>query len=83
MLHSQHTSSRVSIPTHVRRFEFQADAFAVRLQHGKELRAALLRLEEENKSSMNVDPWFSAYHYSHPPLVERLKAIDAGCAKTE
>lgn len=33
-------------------------------------------LQEENLSAMNTDPWYSAYHYSHPPLVERLAAID-------
>ena len=27
---------------------------------------------------MNVDSWYSAYHYSHPPLVERLRAIRRG-----
>lgn len=32
--------------------------------------------QEENLSAMNTDPWYSAYHYSHPPLVERLAAID-------
>eukprot|EP00798_Chlamydomonas_sp_ICE-L_P014243 gene14243-20215_t len=58
-----------------RRFEFQADGFATGLGLGKDLRQALLKLEEENKSAMNVDPWYSSYHYSHPPLVERLKAI--------
>lgn len=66
-----------------RRFEFQADGFAVSLGQGKPLRGALLKLEEENKSAMNVDPWYSAYHYSHPPLVERLKAIDAAVKKEQ
>ncbi|CAN6244987.1 unnamed protein product [Urochloa humidicola] len=32
--------------------------------------------QEENLSAMNTDPWFSAYHYSHPPLVERLRALE-------
>mmetsp|Transcript_22614 Transcript_22614/g.67349 ORF Transcript_22614/g.67349 Transcript_22614/m.67349 type:complete len:451 (-) Transcript_22614:668-2020(-) len=64
----------------VRKFEFQADGFAVSQGHGSELRAALLKLEEENKSAMHVDALYSAYHYSHPPLVERLSAIDAGVA---
>lgn len=41
---------------------------------------ALLKLEEENKSAMCVDPLFSAYHYSHPPLAERLMAIDNAIA---
>ncbi|KAF5838326.1 hypothetical protein DUNSADRAFT_3058 [Dunaliella salina] len=60
-----------------RAFEFQADAFAAGLGYGKELRAALLRLSKENKGALHVDPWFSAMHYSHPPLVQRLGAIDA------
>lgn len=32
---------------------------------------------------MNTDPWYSAYHYSHPPLVERLAAIDESDKKEE
>lgn len=59
-----------------RAFEFQADAFAKKLGYGAALRAGLVKLQEENLSSMNTDPWYSAYHYSHPPLVERLAAID-------
>lgn len=27
---------------------------------------------------MVPDPLYSMYHYSHPPLLERLRAIDAG-----
>ncbi|KAK8521982.1 hypothetical protein V6N13_022045 [Hibiscus sabdariffa] len=59
-----------------RSFEFQADAFAKKLGYGASLRAGLVNLQEQNLSSMNTDPWYSAYHYSHPPLVERLAAID-------
>ncbi|KAL6130994.1 hypothetical protein ACLB2K_069372 [Fragaria x ananassa] len=58
-----------------RAFEFQADAFAKKLGYASSLRASLVRLQEENLSAMNTDPWYSAYHYSHPPLVERLAAI--------
>ena len=32
--------------------------------------------QEENLAAMNTDPLYSAYHYSHPPLVERLAALD-------
>lgn len=32
---------------------------------------------------MNTDPWYSAYHYSHPPLVERLQALDDVEKKTQ
>ncbi|XP_020689270.1 CAAX prenyl protease 1 homolog isoform X1 [Dendrobium catenatum] len=59
-----------------RAFEFQADAFAKKLGYGKLLRAGLIKLQEENLSTMNTDPWYSAYHYSHPPLVERLAALE-------
>ncbi len=54
----------------------QADGFAVGLGKGEQLRSALLKMQKENKSSMSVDPLYSAYHYSHPPLEERLAAID-------
>jgi hypothetical protein len=27
---------------------------------------------------MVPDPYYSMYHYSHPPLLERLRAINAG-----
>ncbi|CDP08773.1 unnamed protein product [Coffea canephora] len=59
-----------------RSFEFQADAFAKKLGYSLALRAGLVKLQEENLSAMNTDPWYSAYHYSHPPLVERLAALD-------
>ncbi|KAK3028763.1 hypothetical protein RJ639_037984 [Escallonia herrerae] len=59
-----------------RAFEFQADAFAKKLGYASSLRAGLVKLQEENLSAMNTDHWYSAYHYSHPPLVERLAAID-------
>ncbi|XP_078446100.1 peptidase family M48 family protein isoform X2 [Wolffia australiana] len=59
-----------------RAFEFQADAFGKKLGFAANLRAALVKLQEENLSAMNTDPWYSAYHYSHPPLVERLAALD-------
>lgn len=39
--------------------------------------------QEENLSAMNIDPWYSAYHHSHPPLVERLAAIDESEKKTD
>ena len=64
-----------------RRFEFQADNFAVKLGHAPQLREALKKLDSNNKSATNVDPWYSAYHYSHPPLLERLNAIDVASKK--
>lgn len=66
-----------------RTFEFQADAFAVSLEKGVALRDALLTLDKENKGPPNVDALYSAYHFSHPPLGERLKAIDQLVKKSE
>uniref|UniRef100_A0A2N9F587 CAAX prenyl protease n=1 Tax=Fagus sylvatica TaxID=28930 RepID=A0A2N9F587_FAGSY len=66
-----------------RSFEFQADAFAKKLGYSSALRAGLVKLQEENLSAMNTDPWYSAYHYSHPPLVERLAALDESDKKAD
>jgi Zn-dependent protease with chaperone function len=54
----------------------QADAFAASLGHSAKLTEALVSLEKENKSVLNVDGWYSSFHYSHPPLVERMRAIE-------
>jgi len=37
----------------------------------------LCRLSKENKGTLYVDPLYSTMHYSHPPLVQRLDAIQA------
>lgn len=58
-----------------RHYEFQADAFADKLGYGSPLRSALVKLQKNNLSDMDPDPLYSLYHYSHPPLVERLAAI--------
>ncbi|BBN19886.1 hypothetical protein Mp_8g14580 [Marchantia polymorpha subsp. ruderalis] len=65
-----------------RAFEFQADAFARKLGYADSLRG-LIKLQEESLSAMNTNPWYSAYHYSHPPLVERLQALDKYTKKDE
>jgi len=59
----------------MRRFEYQADAFATNL--GLDLSVALVKLHRENSSTLIIDPLYSAYHYDHPTLIERLTAIDA------
>ncbi|KAJ1938496.1 zinc metalloprotease, partial [Linderina macrospora] len=56
--------------------EFEADAFSKKLGYGEQLKSGLIKLQIENKGNMNPDHLYSAYHYSHPPLVERLSALD-------
>ncbi|KAG7397411.1 CAAX prenyl protease 1 [Phytophthora boehmeriae] len=71
------------ITLNTRKNEFQADAFAVDLGHDVALKSGLTKLAIENLSNMNPDRLYSAYHYSHPPLVERLNAITARAKKTQ
>ena len=59
-----------------RRQEFDADRFASQAMGGHvEMTGALLRLARDNLSDTAPHPWYSSYHYSHPPLVERLNAL--------
>ncbi|KAJ3171556.1 CAAX prenyl protease 1 [Geranomyces variabilis] len=58
-----------------RKNEFQADQYAKGLGYTELLKAALVKLHVENKGTLNPDRWYSAWHYSHPPIVERLGAL--------
>lgn len=58
-----------------RRYEFQADAFALGLGYREELARSLIRLQTQNLSTMEADSMYASYHYSHPILSERLKAL--------
>ncbi|KAK2850735.1 hypothetical protein FQN49_005372 [Arthroderma sp. PD_2] len=58
-----------------RKFEFEADAFAVSLGYSKELARSLLKLQIQNLSTMDADWMYASYHYSHPILSERLAAL--------
>ncbi|MGC8744685.1 MAG: M48 family metallopeptidase [Verrucomicrobiia bacterium] len=60
-----------------RRWEYQADAFAVRNCEKKEfLISALKKLTEKNLSNLFPHPLYSAFYYSHPNLIERIKNIE-------
>lgn len=71
------------VTLNTRKNEFQADAFAVDLGYARALKTGLTKLALENLSNMNPDALYSAYHYSHPPLVERLNAITARAKKLQ
>jgi STE24 endopeptidase len=58
-----------------RRDEFEADAFASRHADGGALASALLKLHEDNASTLTPDPLYARFYYSHPPAVERLAAL--------
>ena len=59
-----------------RRHEYEADAFARDAMASPEsLVGALRRLAEKNLSNLTPHPWFSAFYYSHPTIVERERAL--------
>lgn len=60
-----------------RKHEFEADAFAVEHASGHDLAAALLKLYEDNASTLTPDPVFVQFYYSHPPASERLARMGA------
>ena len=55
-----------------RRHEFEADAYAIAQTDGKDLQSALLKLYQDNASTLTPDPVFAKFYYSHPPASERL-----------
>jgi STE24 endopeptidase len=55
-----------------RKHEFEADAYAVQQTAGNDLASALLKLYEDNASTLTPDPLFVKFYYSHPPASERL-----------
>ena len=60
-----------------RRFEFEADAYAVAHSDRAALSSALLKLYQDNASTLTPDPWYVAFYYSHPPASQRLARIAA------
>jgi STE24 endopeptidase len=61
-----------------RRHELQADAYACAHADGRDLAAALLKLHEDNASTLTPDPLYVRFYYSHPPAIERLAALPQG-----
>ncbi len=60
-----------------RRHEFEADAYACEQADGRDLAAALLKLHEDNASTLTPDPLYVRFYYSHPPATQRLAALQA------
>lgn len=58
-----------------RRFEYQADQFALDLGYAAELGDALIKLNIDNLGFPIYDHWYSAMNHSHPTLLERLSKL--------
>jgi STE24 endopeptidase len=63
-----------------RKHEFEADAFAATQTSGQHLGSALLKLYEDNASTLTPDPVFVKFYYSHPPATERLARLQSAGA---
>ncbi len=59
----------------LRKCEFKADEFSVNLDMSQKLQSGLCKIHLENLGAMYQGSQYSTYHYSHPPLVERLSAM--------
>jgi STE24 endopeptidase len=58
-----------------RRHEFEADAYAVKQTSAQDLSTALLKLYEDNASTLTPDPLYVSFYYSHPGASERLSRM--------
>lgn len=60
-----------------RKHEFEADAYAKSQTSADHLASALLKLYQDNASTLTPDPWYVRFYYSHPPASERLSRLRA------
>ncbi len=60
-----------------RKDEFQADAYAAQQAEGGALASALLKLHQDNASTLTPDPVYVGFYYSHPPAAQRLARLPA------
>ncbi|HZH08620.1 MAG TPA: M48 family metallopeptidase [Lautropia sp.] len=60
-----------------RKDEFEADAFAASLADPGRLTSALVKLYEDNASTLTPDPVHSAFYDSHPPAAIRIDRLSA------
>ncbi|WP_175692611.1 M48 family metallopeptidase [Burkholderia ambifaria] len=58
-----------------RKHEFEADAFAASQTDAQNLVSALVKLYEDNASTLTPDPVYTAFYYSHPPASQRIDRL--------
>lgn len=59
-----------------RKYEYEADAFAGIHAGANNLITALKNLSVNNLSNLNPHPWYVFFHYSHPTLLQRIRALN-------
>lgn len=58
-----------------RKHEYEADAFAATTYQAFALQSALKKLSADNLSNLTPHPAYVFFYYSHPTLLQRLKAL--------
>lgn len=58
-----------------RKFEYEADAYAKNTFSGEALARALKKLTATNLSNLKPHPLYVFFYYSHPPVLDRVKAL--------
>ncbi len=59
-----------------RKHEFEADAFAATHTDARDLVSALVKMYEDNASTLTPDPLHSAFYDSHPPATVRIRHLN-------
>lgn len=59
-----------------RKNEYEADEFAARHFSATHLQDALKKLAGDNLSNLEPHPAYAFVYYSHPPVLQRLRALD-------
>jgi STE24 endopeptidase len=65
-----------------RSLEREADRFSCAFEgRGKAMINALIKLSRDNLSNLYPHPLYALFHYSHPPVLERIRYIREYCEK--
>lgn len=58
-----------------RKHEFEADAYAAQLTDARDLSSALVKMYQDNASTLTPDPLYSLLYDSHPPALMRISHL--------
>ena len=66
-----------------RKHEFEADAYAARQTAATDLVNALVKLYQDNASTLTPDPLYSSFYDSHPPAATRIAHLQSFRLQTQ